>query len=294
MDCTDNTATATIIIPAYNEAQTIRPLVQTILDLPLDLKVLVVDDASTEGTAEALDGMERVRVLRHPYNKGNGAAVKTALLHADTERLLIIDADGQHDPADIPRLLEALDENADMVVGARTNESDASRFRNVGNAVFNWLGSKLTGVRIQDMTCGFRAFRRERILRFLSLYPNRFSFPTTSTMCFITTGLTVLYLPIQARKREAGTQSKIRPWRDGMKFLIIIARIVLFTPLKVFLPLGLGFFGLGVLWSVKTVYCTWSISAGALLLLLFGVFFTLFGFMFDQIMALRKDMAMRD
>ncbi len=278
----------TVIIPAFNEALSIRPLVERILALPLDLEILVVDDASTDGTAEALDGLENVSVIRHPANRGNGAAVKTALRQARTEWCLIIDADGQHDPEDIPRLLQAL-EQADMAVAARTNNSDSTGFRNFGNSVFNRLGGTLTGVEIKDMPCGFRAFRRSRVLPFYSLYPNGFSFPTTSTMCLLTTGHAVSYVPIDAKRRAAGSKSKIRPWRDGLKFLIIILRIIMFNPLKVFLPLGLG-----VLWTLKTLYFTSSLSAGGLLLLLSGVFFTFFGFTFDQIMALRRDMIMRD
>lgn len=284
----------TVIIPAYNEAGSIRQLVERVLALNIEgLDVLVVDDASSDGTAEQLQGLEGVSVVRQAYNKGNGAAVKAGILKARGEWCLVIDADGQHDPDDIPRLLEAM-ENADMVVGARARDTEASPLRGFGNRVFCWLGTKLTGVRVEDMTCGLRVFRKEVVARFFSLYPNRFSFPTTSTMCLLSSGFTVLYIPIRAAKRQAGSASKIRPWRDGLKFLLIIARIVMFSPLKVFLPIGALFFGLGVLWTMKTLYYTLSLSAGGVLLLLFGVFFTFFGFMFDQIMALRKDLAIRD
>ena len=282
----------TIIIPAYNEESTIVSLVESLRSLDFDKEILVVNDGSTDRTAELVRDMDGVRVITHPYNKGNGAAVKTGITSATTENIVVIDADGQHRPEDVAMLIESLGDY-DLVVGARTSKSDSGIFRDFGNWVFKRLGGFLANRPVPDMTSGLRAFKKSQIVKFFNLYPNGFSFPTTSTMCFLIAGLSVKFTPITSNRRIMGT-SKIRPMKDGAKFIVMIFRIVMFNPLKVFLPVG--FFSLlaGVIWSIRTIYLTSSISVGGLLLLVAGINLIFFGFISDQILALRKDLNQRD
>ncbi|MFH0732512.1 MAG: glycosyltransferase family 2 protein [Candidatus Omnitrophota bacterium] len=277
----------TIIIPAYNEEANLPKLIDGIQRLGFPKEIIVINDGSTDQTEKKAKAFASVRVISHPYNKGNGAAVKTGLLNAATEFIVVFDADGQYQPEDIPNLLTGLGQY-DLVVGARTKESETKMNRNMANWIFSRLGSFITNFRIKDMTSGFRALKRSYALKFLNLYPDGFSFPTTSTMCFLMSGLNVLFIPVKCFKRAGGI-SKIRPLGDGMKFIVLIFRIVMFSPLKVFLPIGLLLFLSGVLWSIKTILLTSGFSSGGLLLLVTGLNLIFFGFMFDQIMALRKD-----
>lgn len=278
-----------IIVPAYNERDSIGPLVEKLIALDLEKEIIVVDDGSTDGTAGILAERPGIRVVSHPYNKGNGAAVKTGLAEARREWVVIIDGDGQHDPDDIPRLVAELGKHH-LVIGARPPQDEAGRMRLLGNRVLSRLAGLLTGFPVQDLTCGLRAIHRPSALMFRGLYPDGFSFPTTSIMCFLMTGLNVRYLPIRAAARRAGSQSKIRLWRDGLRFAVMILRIVMFNPLKVFLPIGLILLALGGLWTLKTLYSAHAVSAGGVLLLTTGLNFTFFGFVLDQIIALRKDL----
>lgn len=281
-----------IIVPAFNEAQTIAPLIDALKGLGLAGEILVIDDGSTDGTGAILDQIDGIRVIHQPYNKGNGAAVKTGLKAAENDWTVVIDGDGQHDPADIPRLIDRLD-RYDLVIGARARETEAGPMRRLGNRLLCGLAGLLTGFHIQDLTCGLRAFKRSLALKFISLYPNGFSFPTTSTMCFLMAGYNVGFVPIKAGQRAPGSTSKIKFTRDGFKFVIIIFRVLMFNPLKIFLPLGLGLLGLGLLWSIKTIWVNSAISAGGLLLLSFGLNFLFFGFVLDQVVGLRMDLIHR-
>ena len=282
----------TIIIPVYNEEKPIIDLIRLLKNLDFEKEIMVVDDGSTDGTPGLLKEIRDITVVTHPYNMGNGAAVKTGIRNAVTERIAVIDADGQHRPEDINKLLENLDEY-DLVVGARTSDSESSIFRDFGNWIFKKLGSFLTSFPIQDMTSGLRAFKKSYIMKFFNLYPNGFSFPTTSTMCFLISGFSVKFVPVESKKRITG-KSKISPFKDGMKFIAMILKIIMFKPLKVFLPAGIISFLFGVIWTMKTIYFSAAISVGGLMLLVFGINFLFFGFISDQIIALRKDFIQKD
>lgn len=282
-----------IIIPAYNEEKSIESLIKNVKTLDIDKEIIVVNDGSTDDTEKIIKNISDIKTILHPYNKGNGAAVKTGILASSNENIIIIDADGQHNPEDVVKLIEELD-NYDLVVGARTIDSDTEGIRDLGNYIFKKLGSYLTGIKIPDMTSGFRAFKKQHILRFFNLYPNGFSFPTTSTMCFLTTGLNVKFISIKSKKRAKGSISKIKPLRDGFKFILIILRIIMLNPLKIFLTAGGFFFFVGILWSFKTILNTGGFSAGGLLFLISGINLIFFGFIFDQIVALRKDFIQKD
>ena len=278
----------TVIIPAFNEERTVGKAVRGAVEAlsGYDVEILVIDDGSTDSTAEAAS-RAGATVVRHAYNKGNGAAVKTGLRNARHSICAIFDADGQHAPETLPRLLDRLKE-ADMVVGTRT-DSEYSRFRGFGNWVLNHVAGYLSGHAVPDLTSGLRVFRRDILARYSAIFPNRFSFPSTSTLALLTDGYSVVFEPIVVHARAAGSESSIRPYQDGLKFLAIIFRIVhQFNPLKLYLPLGALILVAGALWSIKTVIMTSQFSAGGILLLLTGLIIILMGFQIDQVSALRR------
>jgi glycosyltransferase involved in cell wall biosynthesis len=244
-------------------------------------EVLVVDDASTDRTAERAEAAG-ARVVRHPYNKGNGAAVKTGVREARAEVVLLMDGDGQHDPADIPRIVAPVGVH-DMVIGARS-AGDQAPVRALGNAVFNRLASWLTGRPIADLTSGFRAARRDRMLEVLPLLPNGFSYPTTSCLAFLKAGHNVAFVGVKARPGTG--RSKIRVARDGVRFLLIILKIVtLYSPLKVFFPLSAAALLLGIVYGVWNVVRFGKIPMGSALLIQLSVVVFLFGLISEQIAA---------
>ena len=272
-------ASVSVVIPAYNEEEAIGSLVGEVKKAGGWREVLVVDDASTDRTAERAEAAG-ARVVRHPYNKGNGAAVKTGIREARGEVVLLMDGDGQHDPADMPRLAEPIGVH-DMVIGARA-ASDQAPVRALGNAVFNRLASWLTGRPIADLTSGFRAARRDRLLEVVPLLPNGFSYPTTSCLSFLKAGHNVTFVRVKAR---AGTgRSKVRVARDGVRFLLIIFKIVtLYSPLKVFFPLSAAAFLLGTAYGIWNVHAHGKIPMGSALLIQLAVVVFLFGLISEQI-----------
>jgi glycosyltransferase involved in cell wall biosynthesis len=277
-------STVSIVIPAYNEAPVIGGLVAALQNSAGWCEVLVVNDGSDDGTAAAA-AAAGARVLTHPYNKGNGAAVKTAIRHALGDWILIADGDGQHRAEDARRLVDRLGE-FDLVVGVRQASAQAGLGRRLGNALLNRLASYLTERPIPDLTSGFRAARRDCLLEFLHLLPNGFSTPTTTTLAFIKAGYNVAFEPIEARPR-VGT-SKIRFARDGARFFLILLKVItIFSPLRVFVPISAAAFLLGAGYGVWNVIGHSRIPNGAVLLMLFAVVVFLVGLVSEQVAALR-------
>jgi len=240
-----------VVLPARNESTPIGNVVMQIRAQFPEVEVIVVDDGSTDATGEAAT-KSGARVIRQPYSKGNGAAIKTGARAASGDVIVFMDADGQHDPADIPALLARLDEGYDMVVGARQAGSQASLGRGMANRFYNRLASYMTGHKVEDLTSGFRAVRAEKFREFLYLLPNGFSYPTTSTMAFFRAGYSVAYEQIHAARRIG--KSHIRPLHDGLRFLLIIFKIgTLYSPLKLFAPLALTMFLLATGWYGHTL-----------------------------------------
>ncbi|MBA2355823.1 MAG: glycosyltransferase family 2 protein [Acidobacteria bacterium] len=273
-----------ILIPAYNEGPIVGDVIRTLLAVGPWHEILLVDDGSSDDTAAAAEAAG-ARVLRHPYNKGNGAAVKTGIRAATGDYIMVIDGDGQHRPDDAQRLVALLGEY-DLVVGARAGHTQATGVRRAGNGLLNAFATYMTGRVIPDLTSGFRGARRELLREFLYLIPNGFSTPTTTTLAFIKAGYSVLFVPIEARQRTGS--SKIRLARDGTKFLLIILKVVtIFSPMKVFLPVSLGAFTLGVLYAGWTVATSSKIANGSVLLLMFALIVFLVGLVSEQISALR-------
>ncbi len=272
-----------VVIPAFNEEDGIAGVLERLRVAADFHELIVVDDGSRDAAAARAEAAG-ARVLRHPYNKGNGAAVKTGIRAARGEIVLLLDADGQHDPADVERLLAPL-ETHDMVIGARS-AGDQSPVRALGNAVFKALASWLTGRPIPDLTSGFRAARRERLVEILHLLPNGFSYPTTSCLALLKAGHSVGFVPIRAHKRVG--RSKIRVLRDGVKFLLIIFKIVtLYSPLRVFFPISLTAFLVGSAYGLHNVILKGNIPMGAGLLIQLAVVVFLFGLIAEQIAALQ-------
>lgn len=215
-------STFSIILPAKNEAVNLPPLLARLRERFPVAEIMVVDDGSTDTTAQIAQD-HGARVVRHPYSMGNGAAIKTGARHATGDVLVFMDADGQHDPADIERLLAKMAEGYEMVVGARQADTHASFGRRLANHSYNRLASWMTGYHIEDLTSGFRAARARHFRKFIYLLPNGFSYPTTSTMAFFRSGFPVAYVPIRAGQR--GGKSHIRLLRDGTKFFLIILKV---------------------------------------------------------------------
>jgi len=274
----------TIVIPAFNEGEAIGGVVSSLAAAGPWREIIVVDDGSQDDTS-ARARAAGATVVRHPYNKGNGAAVKSGIRSAAGEYVLIVDGDGQHRPEDARRIVSRLGDY-DLVVGARSRTTQATHTRRFGNGALNGLASYLTGREIPDLTSGFRGARSAHLREFIHLLPNGFSTPTTTTLAFIKAGYNVAFEPIEARQR-VGT-SKIRLARDGAKFLMIILKIVtIFSPLRVFVPLSAGTFLLGVAYGVWNVIVHARIPNGSVLLILFAVVVFLVGLVSEQISALR-------
>lgn len=276
-----------IVIPAYNEALNIADVVAGVRAVVRSGdEVIVVDDGSTDGTGAAAEAAG-ARVLTHAYNIGNGAALKTGIRGAHGEHIVLMDGDGQHDPADIPRLLADLD-RYHMVVGARTAASDSDLHRDVANRVFNGFATYLAKKQIDDLTSGFRALRGRIAKQFAYLLPNTFSSPSTLTLGIIRAGYSVQYLPIVARRRKG--KSKIRPVRDAIRFFLIMLKIsTLFSPLRVFLPVAGAFITLGVGYYLFTYVTTRRFTNMSALLISSGVLTFLMGLISEQIAQLRLD-----
>ncbi len=273
-----------VVIPAYNEAAVVGRVVRGLRDVGSWHEILVIDDGSTDATA---DEAERAgaRVVRHPYNKGNGAAVKTGIRRARGEFVLILDADGQHRAELAPRLVERLGEY-DLVVGARPDATQATIGRRLGNRLLAWLASYLAGRRIDDLTSGFRAARRAYLLEFIHLLPNGFSTPTTTTLAFVRAGYNVAFEPADADPRVG--HSKIRFARDGVKFFLILLRVItVFSPFRIFVPVSLVSLLLGGTYAVYTIITEVHVTNSSVLLIALGVIIFLLGLVSEQIATLR-------
>lgn len=274
-----------IILPAKNEAPALAALLPKLRAAQPHAEIIVVDDGSTDETRE-LCQQNDVQCLSSPYSMGNGAAVKRGARAARGDILVFMDADGQHDPELITRLLARLDEGYDMVVGARSRDGQASVHRGLANAFYNRLATWMTGHQVRDLTSGFRAVRAERFREFLHLLPNGFSYPTTITMAFFRSAYTVVYEPIPVYQR-VGTTSHIRPLKDGLRFLLIIFKIAtLYSPVKLFVPTSLSFFFVGLGYYLWTFTTAGRFTNMSLLLFSASVIIFLIGLISEQITAL--------
>lgn len=273
-----------IVLPAKNEAGAIGKTVEKIRQLDIAYEIIVVNDGSTDETLLFAQQAGAV-VVTHPYSKGNGAAIKTGARAATGDVIVFMDADGQHDPEDIPRLVEKIEQGFDLVVGARQKGSQASVGRGIANKLYNNLATYMTEHRVEDLTSGFRVVRAEKFREFLYLLPNGFSYPTTSTMAFFRAGYSVTYVPIHAAKRIG--KSHINPIKDGIRFFLIIFKIAtLFSPLKMFLPIAVVLFMMATSWYGYTLYEYHRFTNMSALLYTGSVMIFLMGLISEQVTVL--------
>jgi len=279
-----NAAQTSVVIPAFNEAASIGVVVRDLAAAAPWLEILVVDDGSTDETG-AQAAAAGARVIRHPYNKGNGAAVKSGIRQSAGTFILIADADGQHRPADAARLVAQLDAY-DLVIGARAGHTQASLPRRIGNSLLNALASYLTEQPIPDLTSGFRAARREYLLEFIHLLPNGFSTPTTTTLAFMRAGYSVRFEPVEAAQRSG--VSKIRLGADGFNFFLILLKVItIFSPMRIFAPISAAAFLLGAGYGAWTIVTQAHVTNSSVLLILLSVVILLVGLVSEQISSLR-------
>lgn len=273
-----------IILPAKNEVAALADLLPRLRQAQPDAEIIVVDDGSSDDTA-ALCSRNSVQVLRQPYSMGNGAAIKRGAREAAGDTLVFMDADGQHDPAVIERLLQRLNEGFDMVVGARDWSGQAGVSRGIANTFYNWLASRMTNFQVRDLTSGLRAVRADKFREFLHLLPNGFSYPTTITMAFFRSAYAVAYESVPVAKRIG--KSHIRPLHDGIRFFLIIFKIAtLYSPLKLFAPTSVAFFLLGLGYYVHTFLTEHRFTNMSLLLFSAAVIVFLIGLISEQITSL--------
>lgn len=287
-------AKISVVIPARNEAASLRDMLPRLARLMSDAEIIVVDDGSNDDTT-AVCAESKVRHLRHHYPMGNGAAIKTGARSARGEVIIFMDADGQHKPEDIPVLLEKFAEGYDMVVGARQTGSHAGAHRAVANDLFSRFATWMVQQPVEDLTSGFRVVKTKHFRKFLYLLPNGFSYPTTITMSFFRAGFRVAYAPIHTPRRIAG-KSHIRPLRDGVRFLLIIIKIgTLFSPQKLFLPISTAFFWTGLCYYLYTYLATGRFTNMSALLFISAIFTFLIGIVSEQVSALHyKDIDSTD
>ena len=273
-----------VVIPAKNEEVSITDVVTGVRTACPGAEIVVVDDGSTDATG-ARAAAAGATVLRHPQSRGNGAAIKSGARAARGEILVFMDADGQHDPAHIPQLLQELEQGYDLAIGARGARSQASVARWFGNGLYNLLASWMVGHRVLDLTSGFRAVRARLFRDFMHLLPNGFSYPTTSTMAFYRAGHGVTFVPVPVGRREG--RSHIRLFRDGARFLVIIFRVgTLYSPLKIFLPCSLLFLLPGLAYSSYTLLALHRFTNFGALLLITAIIVFLMGLLSEQITTL--------
>lgn len=280
----EQTMKVSIVLPAKNESAAIGQTLAQIQQLQLAHEIIVVNDGSTDQTKQVAE-TAGAKVVTHPYSKGNGAAIKTGARTATGDIIVFMDADGQHDPQDIPRLIEKIEQGYDLVVGARQKGSQASIGRGIANALYNNLATYMTEQKVEDLTSGFRAVRADKFREFLYLLPNGFSYPTTSTMAFFRAGYSVTYVPIHAAKRIG--KSHIQPLKDGVRFFLIIFKIAtLFSPLKMFLPIAVMLFMMATGWYGYTLYEFGRFTNMSALLYTGSIMIFLMGLISEQVTAL--------
>ena len=273
-------ADVSVVLPCRNESRSIGGMIAALRALRFK-EILVVDDGSTDDSATIAQS-SGARVIRQPYGKGNGAAIKAGAREAAGDIIVFMDADGQHKPGDIPALLERLNAGFDMAIGARRLSSQASIGRGIANTFYNWLATWMVGHKVLDLTSGFRAVRRKQFVQFLYLLPNGFSYPTTVTMAFFRAGYSVAYVPIFAEQRSG--KSHIRPLRDSVRFFLIIFRVgTLYSPLKLFVPISLIHFLVGLGYYAYTYSMYARFSNMSMLLFTAAVIVFLIGLVSEQI-----------
>ena len=277
----ENLETLSIILPCKNEGASVPLLLTQLKKLFPVAEIIVVNDGSTDNTVESCLS-HKVKLVSNPYSMGNGAAIKNGARAATGDILVFMDADGQHDPQDVAPLLAKITQGYDMVVGARSGKSQASYGRHLANYIYNRLSSWMVGHTVHDLTSGFRAARASKFKEFLHMLPNGFSYPTTITMAFFRAGYSVGYVPIHAAKREG--KSHIKPLTDSLRFFLIIFKVgTLYSPLKLFLPVSLAHFAMGLSYYAYTYIMSARFTNMSALLFTTAMIIFMIGLVSEQI-----------
>ena len=277
-----------IIIPAYNEAEGIKGLLEKMVGAGYhkEYEIIIVDDGSTDDTG-AIARSFPVHVIRHISNKGYGASLKTGIRKAHGEKIVILDSDGQHDPAQIPQIIALLDDY-ELVIGTRDKDSFQVRTRQVGKRVIRWVGEYLVEQKLPDYNSGFRGYHKELIRNMLHMMPNGFSFSTTSTLAFLKEGYSIGTIPIRVEER-VGRASNVKFFKDGAKTIMLILRIImLFNPLKIFFPASFIITAAGIAYGIYGFIIAERFSNGAIVLAILGMFLFFIGLVADQISIMNR------
>lgn len=281
----NNSLRVSVVMPAYNEEAVIGSVLERVGKLENIYEIIVVDDCSKDNTVKVASQYNKVRVMRHPYNMGNGAAIKSGIREATGDIILLMDSDGQHPPEEITNLLQYIGPY-DMVVGARNSFSEEATQRRIANNIFNTYASYIVGYPVPDLTSGFRALKANIAKNFVYLLPNGFSYPTTITIALFRAGYTVKYQPFASPARIG--KSKIRPLKDGFRFLLTLTRLaVLFVPLKIFLPVSILLMLSGGSYVVLELLISQRFSGFGGLIASMGLFLFMMGLIAEQIAMLR-------
>ncbi len=273
-----------IIIPALNEAESLVRLIPELRAGYPEAEIIVVNDGSSDNTKEVLAEYS-VKSVTHPYSMGNGAAIKSGARHATGDYFLFMDADGQHDPSCISKLIDEMDKGYDMVVGAREMKAHAGMMRYLANTFYNHFATWVTGHKVVDLTSGFRLVRAEKFMEFIYMLPNGFSYPTTITMAFFRSGYTLSYINVDVQKRVG--RSHIRPIIDGLRFMLIIFKIgTLYAPLKIFAPASFLLFGSGIAYYLYTFISQGRFTNMGMLILLTAIILFFVGLISEQLTVL--------
>jgi glycosyltransferase involved in cell wall biosynthesis len=290
-----STLAVSVILPAYNEEAAIcddLDDVRVAMDgSGYEYEVIVVDDGSTDGTANAVRTRPWVRLMQHAYNRGTGAARTTGVRAARGRVVVFTDADRTYPNDRIPELLERMDAGADMVIGARRSEAGTVRvLRTPAKWFLRRLAEFMTGSRIPDLNSGLRAQRRDATLRFLPILPTSHSWVSTITIAFLSSGYFVEWTPIDYFTRVG--RSTFHPLRDTYNYVSLIVRTVMyFNPLKIFLPLAIVLVLLGtskylffdILWRFGAVWPIPAMPGTTLVLIFTGLQVAVVGLLADLI-----------
>lgn len=283
----------TLVIPAYNEAESIPLLVPEVLQFCAqhDFLLIMVDDGSIDGSAEVLGNLqanERLRVVTHKVNRGYGGAIKSGIRAAATPYVITLDADGQHDLADALALYrDIVESDADLIVGDRTAHPDSSFYRGLGKKMIRWFARLLLPVNIRDINSGIKIYRRELATRYIRLCPDNMAFSDIITLVFISRRCRVLERPVNIRPRISGkstinTLTAIETARE------ILNIVVLFNPMRVFLPISILAIALAFAWGIPIILDGRGVSVGALLSFVTGILFFGLGLIAEQLSKIRK------
>lgn len=280
----------TVVIPAFNEedaiGQTLDEVRAVLEPHPLRWEIVVVNDGSRDRTAAEV-ASRSARVITHRRNRGYGASLKTGVVNANGDIVVFYDADNQFDPNDIPRMVSELADH-DATLGARTSKSHAPFSRRGGKKVLGWLANYLSRTNIPDLNCGLRAIHRDLLLDYLHLLPNGFSASTTTTLVLLKEGHDVKFVPVTVKKRIG--KSTVRPLKDGMDTALLIVRLTtLLDPYRVFGPVSVVFFILGLVWGVHYIRLGRGLSIGAMFLLVSSIVIFFFGLLADQVASMRRE-----